>query len=92
MTLGENASKFYTRNLVAETIKELDTTGKWTFSFLGANLDSTQVAESMSIKRQNSAVYSKSNMEAGIFSKLSESMDKYLEKKRRGNNLDDFLS
>jgi uncharacterized protein YegL len=88
----ENASKNYTLSQIKSMISRLQETGKWTFSFLGANLDSAQVAESMSIKRQNSAVYSKANMEGGIFSKLSESMDKYLDKKRKGNKLDDFLS
>jgi uncharacterized protein YegL len=87
----ENASKFYTLNVVKAMISRLQETGKWTFSFLGANLDSVQVAETMSIKRQNSAVYSKANMEGGIFSKLSSSMDSYLDKKRKGNKLDDFL-
>ena len=87
----ENASKFYTLKDIKAMISRLQETGKWTFSFLGANLDSVEVAESMSIKRQNSAVYSKANMEDGIFSKLSSSMDSYLDKKRKGNNLDDFL-
>ena len=87
----ENASKFYTLKDIKAMISRLQETGKWTFSFLGANLDSVEVAESMSIKRQNSAVYSKANMEGGIFSKLSSSMDSYLDKKRKGNNLDDFL-
>ncbi len=87
----ENASKFYTLKDIKAMISRLQETGKWTFSFLGANLDSVEVAESMSIKRQNSAVYSKANMEGGIFSKLSASMDSYLDKKRKGNNLDDFL-
>ena len=40
---GENASKFYTRHLIGEMIKELDATGKWTFSFLGAGLDALSV-------------------------------------------------
>ena len=87
----ENASKFFTLKDIKAMISRLQETGKWTFSFLGANLDSVEVAESMSIKRQNSAVYSKANMEDGIFSKLSSSMDSYLDKKRKGNNLDDFL-
>lgn len=87
----ENASKFYTLKDIKAMISRLQETGKWTFSFLGANLDSVDVAERMSIKRQNSAVYSKANMEGGIFSKLSSSMDSYLDKKRKGNNLDDFL-
>lgn len=87
----ENASKFFTLKDIKAMISRLQETGKWTFSFLGANLDSVEVAERMSIKRQNSAVYSKANMEGGIFSKLSSSMDSYLDKKRKGNNLDDFL-
>jgi hypothetical protein len=88
----ENASKIYKLNDIKTMISRLQESGKWTFSFLGANLDSFEVAESMSIQRQNSAVFSKSNMNEGIFSKLSSSMDHYLDKKRKGKKLDDFLS
>ena len=50
---GENASKFYTRNLIAETIKELDATGKWTFSFLGADLDAVSASDNLNIRKEN---------------------------------------
>ena len=58
---GENASKFYTRNLIAEMIKELDATGKWTFSFLGADLDAVHASDSLNIRKENIISFSKEN-------------------------------
>jgi uncharacterized protein YegL len=91
---GENASKFYTHNLVAERIKELDATGKWTFSFLGADLDATNSSDRLNIRRENVVSFSKSNY-SSMMKQVSESISKYTSRKSKGqiiNNLFDDIS
>jgi uncharacterized protein YegL len=80
---GENASKFYTRNLIAETIKELDSTGKWTFSFLGADLDAVSASNDLNIRRENVISFSKENY-ANMMSQMSNSIRNYENMKSAG--------
>ena len=87
---GENASKFYTRNLVAEMIKELDATGKWTFSFLGADLDAVQASDNLNIRRENIISFSKSNYD-GMMRKMSKSIMNYEAMKSEGNLKSDLF-
>ena len=88
----ENASEVYKHSDIKTMISRLEETGKWTFTFMGATLDAIDVAAAMSIKSQNSMCFSKDNMQAETYDTLSKSMFSYLEKKRKGENLDDFLS
>lgn len=88
----ENASKLFKLEDIRRNISRLEETGKWTFSFIGASLDAVDVADSMAIKRQNSFMFEKSNMKVGLFNRLSNSMENYMDKKRRGKDLGDFLS
>jgi uncharacterized protein YegL len=81
---GENASRFYTRNLIAEMIKELDATGKWTFSFLGADLDAVQASDNLNIRRENIISFSKENY-SGIMDQMSSSIRNYETMKSVGN-------
>jgi uncharacterized protein YegL len=81
---GENASKFYTRNLVAETIKELDSTGKWTFSFLGADLDAVSASDNLNIRRENIISFSKENY-SSMMDQMSRSIRNYESKKYMGS-------
>ena len=81
---GENASKFYTRNLIAEMIKELDATSKWTFSFLGADLDAVQASDNLNIRKENIISFSKENY-SGIMDQMSSSIRNYETMKSTGN-------
>ena len=81
---GENASKFYTKNLIAETIKELDATGKWTFSFLGADLDAVSASDNLNIRRENIISFNKENY-SGIMDQMSSSIRNYESMKSAGN-------
>lgn len=87
---GENASKFYTRNLIAEMIKELDATGKWTFSFLGAGLDAITVSHNLNIRRENIMSYDKENI-CGMMADMSESIRTYERAKSSGNLKSDLF-
>ena len=81
---GENASKFYTRNLIAETIKELDATGKWTFSFLGADLDAVSASDNLNIRKENIISFSKGNYDK-VMHQMSSSIRNYENMKSAGN-------
>ena len=87
---GENASKFYTRNLIAEMIKELDATGKWTFSFLGADLDAVQASDNLNIRRENIISFNKENY-SGIMDQMSSSIRNYESMKSAGNMKSDLF-
>ena len=87
---GENASKFYTRNLIAETIKELDATGKWTFSFLGADLDAVSASDNLNIRRENIISFSKGNYDK-VMHQMSSSIRNYENMKSSGNMKSDLF-
>ena len=87
----ENASQMFKLADIKNMISRLEETGKWTFSFIGATLDAAEVAASMAIKRENSMMFSKNDMKSGLFDRLSNSMENYMEKKRKGDSLDNFL-
>jgi hypothetical protein len=81
---GENASKYYTRYLLGERIKELDATGKWTFSFLGAGLDAVQASQNLNIRRENIMSYDKKDMHF-MMNDMSESIRTFERAKSSGN-------
>jgi hypothetical protein len=88
----ENASNFFKLEDIRKTILRLEETGKWTFSFIGATLDAVDVAATMAIRKQNSYAFEKSSMKSEVWSKLSDTMSNYMDKKRRGGNLSDLFS
>ena len=88
----ENASRMFKLEEIRRTISRLEATGKWTFSFLGATLDAVDIAEGMNIKRHNSMFFSKAAMSSEVWGNLNESMDSYMEKKRRGGDLNDLFN
>ena len=87
----ENSSQFFNLKQVRSLIRELEATGKWTFSFIGATLDATTVAQQMAIKAQNSYSFDKASMKGEVWDKLSRSMRGYFNKKRSGSDLSTFF-
>lgn len=87
----ENCSRVFNLEQVRSMISRLEETGKWTFSFIGATLDAADVAEQMAFKRQNSYSFDKQEMRGEVWEKLSGSMKSYLDKKRKGEDLSDFI-
>jgi hypothetical protein len=83
----ENASQMFTLQNIRSMISRLEATGRWTFSFIGATLDAVAVAAQMSFKTQNSFSFEKREMNAAVWHKLSDSMEHYLHKKRKGKDL-----
>lgn len=79
----ENASREFTHQQIGDLIKELEKTGSWSFSYLGATIDAVEVAEKMNISRRNSVVYKKS--ETGkVYTDLANSFIHYAEAKSEG--------
>jgi hypothetical protein len=83
----ENASRRYTLKNVKEMVEEREASGTWTFSFLGATLDAVDVAEQMSIRRENSISFEKRDMQGEVWDRLDFSMRGYYDKKRKGEDI-----
>ena len=81
---AENASRLYTYHEVARIIKELDETGKLTFSFLGADLDAIHTSQMLNIRKENVISFSKSNY-SGMMNDVSISIRTYAQSKSHGN-------
>jgi hypothetical protein len=87
---GENASKFYTRPLIGEMIKNLDATGKWTFSFLGADFDAVRASQDLNIRPENIMSFDK--MEYSVMmADMSDSIVEYERSKSSGNMKKDLF-
>ena len=77
----ENASRRYTLKNVKDMVEEREDSGTWTFSFLGATLDAVDVAEQMSIRRENSISFEKREMKGEVWDRLDTSMRGYFDRK-----------
>ena len=79
----ENASRFYTYHDIARMIKELDATERWTFSFLGADLDAIHTSRMLNIRNENVMSFSKENY-TGMMDNVSDSILEYSKAKASG--------
>ena len=86
----ENVSKFFSLAQIQDLIKTKEASGKYSFSFLGATLDAVDMAERMNIRRENSASFSKDDMQEAVFDRVANSMVNYLERKGKGEDLRRF--
>jgi len=86
----ENASKIYSHEHVSSLIKELELTGKWTFSFIGATLDAVETAQKFNIKKSN-AMHFELNESFMMYRKVGNSLETYLQNKQIGKIKPDFL-
>jgi hypothetical protein len=86
----ENASRMYTYHDVAQLIKELDETEKWTFSFLGADFDAIHTSHMLNIRQENVMNFSKSGY-ASFMGDVSDSIRTYAEEKSKGNQKRDIF-
>ena len=80
----ENASRLYSYHDIANLIKQLDETGKWTFSFLGADFDAIHTSQMLNIRKENVMNFSKSEY-SGMMNDVSESIRTYAHEKSTGN-------
>ena len=87
----ENCSKSFSHQEVQQLIERRQETGSWTFSYLGATLDAVDVAERLSIKRNNSISFDKRDIKREVWDKVSSSMRLYNYKKLNGEDLSDLF-
>lgn len=86
----ENASREFTHDQVASTIRELESTGKWTFSYMGATLDAVSIAENLNIKKGNAMYFSINDCDI-MYNKVNTSILNYIRSKDSGKIKSDFL-
>ncbi len=87
----ENASHVFSHSKIQLLIEELEKSGKWTFTYLGATIDSVDIATDLNIKQANTMRFSKKNMNSDIWDNLGDSMDNYLSNKDKGDKFTHFL-
>lgn len=86
----ENSSRMYTYHDIAQLIKTLEDTDKWTFSFLGADFDAIHTSRMLNIRRENAMSYNKSQYSDMMYD-LSDSIKAYSNSKSEGKLKKDFL-
>ena len=87
---GENASQFFQLKQLAGMIKELDESGKWTFSFLGADLDAARASANFNIRKENVISFSKRKFSA-MMDQTNESIIQYEKRKAAGKRSSIFF-
>ena len=70
----ENASREFDGGKIKSMISELQSTGKWTFTFVGANIDAVTTAHTYGINTQNVMSFSADvNSNARVYQSMSKS-------------------
>lgn len=82
----ENASQYFTFPQVAHTIERLKKTDRWSFSFIGADLDAWSVAGKLNFSRNEVIQVDKDAMQS-TFLHLNEELNDYMERKSKGEKL-----
>lgn len=86
----ENASGLFNLKMIRQTISRLEKTEKWTFSFLGAELQSLEAAKMMNFKNSNTKMFFKENM-TQTFDDLKDAMEIYQVNKLHGLSLKNYF-
>ena len=71
-------------------IKNLDETGKWTFSFLGADFDAVRASQDLNIRPENIMSFDKVEYSA-MMADMSDSIVEYERQKSSGNMKKDLF-
>lgn len=87
----ENNSRLYTLPLVSSKIKKLEETGAWTFSFIGADFDASEVSKQLNVRIENVISFPKA-----VFARnmgfVSESMGEFEKAVTSGKRRSNFFS
>ena len=86
----ENASREFTFHNIAQTIKALEKTEKWTFTFLGADIDAIHTSKMLNIREENVVSFNKEDM-VNMMNDVSDGMRHYSQSKSEGITKKDFL-
>jgi len=80
----ENTSRYFTYHQISAMIRHLEDTGKWSFSFIGADIDAFHTSQMLSIKQENVMAFDKKDMNQMMMD-VGESMRQYSASKHAGN-------
>lgn len=86
----ENASRAFNYHQIAGIIKELEQTEKWTFTFLGADIDAVHTSKMLNIREENVVSFNKGDM-GEVMDDISKGMREYSHSKLMGKTKKDFL-
>lgn len=86
----ENASETYSYPQIARMISGLEETGKWTFTILGAEVDSFSIAGRLNINEKNVLAFMKEDMEE-VFDEYGSALKSYSRFKNDGLMHSDFV-
>ncbi len=86
----ENASGLFNLKMIQQTIMRLENTEKWTFSFLGAELQSLEAAKMMNFKNSNTKLFTKDKL-SETFDDLKDAMELYQFNKLHGQSLQNYF-
>ncbi len=81
---------FLTVYSIKNLIKELEATGKWAFTYMGATIDAIEIAVNMNIKVQNSMSFEKESF-GETYAMLANSLERYIDLKSTGEKTGYFL-
>lgn len=73
----ENASMAWNDAAIRNLIKEYESTGKWTFSYLGSTPDAVEIAANLNIDASRSAIFAQ-DVVGEAFEMLNESIEEYI--------------
>lgn len=79
----ENSSQFYTYRQIAKKIRALKSTERWTFTFLGADIDAWAIASQLSFNQEEVRTIRVSEI-PGTLAECHERMDRYIQRKKSG--------
>lgn len=86
----ENSSLEYDYEGIRKMITGLEKSGKWTFTFLGADIDAIAESSKMGIRENNAMSFSKSALNE-TFGDYNSAMHNYANKKSKGKGLLNFF-
>lgn len=79
----ENASQFFTFRQIAQEIERLKATEKWTFSFMGADIDAWDLASRLNIEQNEVISFRKQSLKEEM-NKVKSHFSVYMEEKNMG--------
>jgi len=86
----ENASREFSYHTIAKTIAAMEETEKWSFTFLGADIDAIHTSKMLNIREENVISFNKSDMNE-IMTDVNEGIRYYSQSKSEGKTKKDFL-
>jgi hypothetical protein len=88
----ENASRMYTYEDIRRMVTELEATEKWSFTFMGADLDAIGASQAFGINPENTLSFDKSDYARVSKQYFEQAAESYASSKERNIKSNNFLS